>query len=360
MGLRFRRSVKICKGVKVNFGKTGASLSVGTRGFHKTFHTSGKTTTSYGLPGTGLSYVETSSRRSSRRSSGRNNIRSSEIGKQDEIQSNAEIVEEFNDFVNDIRSLHKECATRINWIHLRDCPEPFSKNHAGPNERQAQEIIDNTKPSVFDKILKSTYEKKMEKLYEDLYEAKYADIDLYNRWKTQKDIATKVLNHDVDGYFEAIQEFLPFDSILDYGSDFDVGTDDPEIIEVEFHAKTSKVVPNHVLSLTQTGKLSTKTMTKTMHYDIAQDYICSCTLRVAREVFALLPVDKVVIHAVDTVIDKFDDDQEATVLSVLIHRDELERISFDEIDPSDTLERMHCNMNMKKTQGMKPVERIEF
>ena len=32
MGLRFRRSVKICKGVKVNFSKSGAGLSLGGRG----------------------------------------------------------------------------------------------------------------------------------------------------------------------------------------------------------------------------------------------------------------------------------------------------------------------------------------
>ena len=33
MGFRFRKSVKICKGVKVNFSKSGASLSLGGRGY---------------------------------------------------------------------------------------------------------------------------------------------------------------------------------------------------------------------------------------------------------------------------------------------------------------------------------------
>ena len=60
MGLRFRKSVKICKGVKLNFGKTGASLTVGTKGLHHTVHTSGRKTTSVGIPGTGVSYVSTS------------------------------------------------------------------------------------------------------------------------------------------------------------------------------------------------------------------------------------------------------------------------------------------------------------
>lgn len=55
MGMRFRKSVKICKGVKVNFSKSGASLSLGGRGHGMTFGGSG-THYHVGIPGTGLSY----------------------------------------------------------------------------------------------------------------------------------------------------------------------------------------------------------------------------------------------------------------------------------------------------------------
>ena len=59
MGLRFRKSISIIPGVKLNFGKTGMSVSTGVPGFRKTFHTSGRVTTSVGIPGTGLYYVDT-------------------------------------------------------------------------------------------------------------------------------------------------------------------------------------------------------------------------------------------------------------------------------------------------------------
>ena len=55
MGLRFRKSVKICKGVKVNFSKSGASLSLGGRGHSMNFGKRG-TRATVGIPGTGLSY----------------------------------------------------------------------------------------------------------------------------------------------------------------------------------------------------------------------------------------------------------------------------------------------------------------
>lgn len=57
MGLRFRRSVKIMPGVRVNLGKKGASVSVGRRGANMTMGKNGVRTT-VGLPGTGLSYTK--------------------------------------------------------------------------------------------------------------------------------------------------------------------------------------------------------------------------------------------------------------------------------------------------------------
>lgn len=55
MGMRYRKSVKICKGVKVNLSKSGASLSLGGPGHSVNFGKRG-TRTTVGIPGTGLSY----------------------------------------------------------------------------------------------------------------------------------------------------------------------------------------------------------------------------------------------------------------------------------------------------------------
>ena len=59
MGLRFRKSIKILPGVKLNLGTKSASVSVGKKGMHYTMSTTGRKTVSVGLPGTGLSYVKT-------------------------------------------------------------------------------------------------------------------------------------------------------------------------------------------------------------------------------------------------------------------------------------------------------------
>lgn len=56
MGMRFRKSKKIAPDVRVNLNAKSASISIGPKGFKKTFSTSGRTTTTVGIPGTGLSY----------------------------------------------------------------------------------------------------------------------------------------------------------------------------------------------------------------------------------------------------------------------------------------------------------------
>lgn len=57
MALRFRRSMKIAPGVRVNLTKKGVSARVGPRGAGVTVGTSG-TTVSAGAPGTGLHVSE--------------------------------------------------------------------------------------------------------------------------------------------------------------------------------------------------------------------------------------------------------------------------------------------------------------
>lgn len=60
MGLRFRKSIKIAPGVRVNFGKKSTGVSFGTKGARVSFNSKGRVTRSVGIPGTGLYYQQSS------------------------------------------------------------------------------------------------------------------------------------------------------------------------------------------------------------------------------------------------------------------------------------------------------------
>lgn len=55
MAFRFRKSIRIIPGVRLNFGKTGSSLSLGGKGMTVNVNKKG-TRTTLGVPGTGMSY----------------------------------------------------------------------------------------------------------------------------------------------------------------------------------------------------------------------------------------------------------------------------------------------------------------
>ena len=58
MGLRFRRTVKIAPGIRLNFNKNSVGVSIGPRGAKYTINSSGRRTASVGIPGTGIYYTE--------------------------------------------------------------------------------------------------------------------------------------------------------------------------------------------------------------------------------------------------------------------------------------------------------------
>lgn len=55
---RFRRSVKILPGVRLNFNTKSTSMTFGGKGFTKTVSSTGRVTNTIGIPGTGIHYTE--------------------------------------------------------------------------------------------------------------------------------------------------------------------------------------------------------------------------------------------------------------------------------------------------------------
>lgn len=81
MGLRFRKSVKLGKGMRLNFSKSGVSMSAGGKGHRVTFGRRGVRAT-VGIPGTGISYSTQIGGKSQKRKKSRHSRQSAKsIGK---------------------------------------------------------------------------------------------------------------------------------------------------------------------------------------------------------------------------------------------------------------------------------------
>ena len=72
MGMRFRKSINLGGGTKLNISKSGVGISTGVKGFRVSNNTSGRSRVTASIPGTGISYAkEIGSGSSAHKSSGK-------------------------------------------------------------------------------------------------------------------------------------------------------------------------------------------------------------------------------------------------------------------------------------------------
>ena len=275
MGLRFRKSVTLCKGVKLNFGKTGMSVSIGGKGYHKTINTKGQVTTSVGIPGSGIYYTDTKRLGGNRQANTQRNIQN-QYYNQNTIRESQPIQEyEINDSI----------ASYLN-SQEQNINSEFVKNEViqEPEERtyNETETMGNVTKLISEDEIRNLYLKSDELVdWTELLVSTTAD-DVFmkqDKWIFLKAISHKILSGDIDAYLETIEKMRPVDDLLDYGSQFEFGTDNPKSMEVEFQINQH----NDMLS---DGTNS----------ELYNEYVAACTIRVVRDLFALFPVKYVIIH----------------------------------------------------------------
>lgn len=335
MGLNFRKSISLGHGMKINLSKSGPSFSFGRTGMRQTISATGRSTTTVGIPGTGVYYTKqtnvkkignffkekfgkkknTEEAAAEEAATGKKKLIKTAADSKAATTDEQKTVAEYEAYVEAIQTIHRTCDDTIEWekINTDELPSGYKK---GSEE--------------------------------------------YDNWKNLHEMAAKVLEGDIDTYLEVVEQMKPFDDLLEYGSNFEVGTEDSSQMYVEFNVKSDEVVPTNVYSLLASGKLSEKSMPKTQYNELVQDYVCSTVIRVARDLFALLPIERVVVHAVDSALNPATgNEEEVTILSVAIDKDKLNSINMDRIDPSDALGALDCNMSFSKTNGFKEVSRID-
>jgi hypothetical protein len=154
-----------------------------------------------------------------------------------------------------------------------------------------------------------------------------------------KSLARRILAGEHEAYTEALAEFSPLSEISDLGSSIHFTVHDAKLIECALKVNGTQAIPSEVKTLTTSGKVSVKPMPRGRFHEIYQDYVCGCMLRVVREVFALLPVETLLITAfVDSLDSRTGQTVEVPVLSAAMTRAIVAQLDFDRLDPSDAVE----------------------
>ena len=141
-----------------------------------------------------------------------------------------------------------------------------------------------------------------------------------------------ILSGNVDAYLEVIEKIQPVDDLALYGGDFEFGTDSPTYIEVEFSAKPERFFQDSAAK------------------SMLEEFISAVAVRVARDLLALLPITKVLVHV---------EVSRKTVLSVVFDRNKLRSINFRSTTATDIIKGFPGRIANLSSE-MSNVERMEL
>lgn len=292
------------------------------------------------------------------------------IVKMQEAERSAYEVQVYQNHIDLLLSVHKECGEIYDWAEIEHSEPPAKPKHLNQHEDAAKLNLSSLKIGLSDKLL-GRGDSKKKQLLDAIEDAKKLDEKEYQdaltsyengceELQTAKELSTKILAGDTTAYIEAIQKVDPFSDIKGLGSSYDIKVYNKTMLNATLFVNGESVIPTEIRSLTKGGKLSIKTMPKNKFYDIYQDYVCGSSLRIARELFALLPVDMIIVNAIGSLLNKQTGHLEnKPILSVAIPRKTFGVLNFENLDPSDSLNNFVHNMDFKKSKGFGPVEVLD-
>jgi len=158
-------------------------------------------------------------------------------------------------------------------------------------------------------------------------------------WQKFENLSRRVLAGELKAYAEVLKDYSPFAEISGLGSSVRVTVHNAELLGCVLKIKGVQVIPEEVKTLTVAGRVSIKPMPRSRFHELYQDYICACLLRVARELFALLPVETVLATAsADSLDPRTGQPVAQPVLSAAIKRAVMAGLQFQRLDPSHAME----------------------
>mgnify|MGYP003601152392 CR=1 FL=1 len=320
-----------------------------------------------------LRSMQASARKSERNSQRRQRElekRQALFSKMEALEQAAYEVDVYDNQIEVLLSVHKECGDEIDWSSFINRAEPVQPQLADNFEVEAKQIELAYRPNFFARVFKQE-SKQRQRLVDAVEIARRKDKDHFVQlsrdwhsehrdWQEEYSLATRIIAGEHQAKIDAIKLIAPFSDISHLGTSIIFSIGSTGIIEATLSVHGSSVIPTEVKSLLQSGKLSTKKMAVGKYNELLQDYVCSCVMRVGRELLALLPDKIVVVTAVDALLNSATGHvEELPVLSVVFSRQTMKRLNLDSLDPSDAMKNFIHNMAFKKTTGFSPVLRVE-
>lgn len=327
MGIRFNKSVKICKGVKLNLSKSGVSLSLGVKGATVNVGKKGARAT-VGIPGTGVSYTTSLNKLLGGLVKNFTGGREPELQMQLKDDGKVGVFDENGREITDAATLRKVRAT-----------DEYKQEKA----RLEQEHKEN--------------------LQQQFEEAQQEAARLINpHWQApaiaaQGRFARLSDDEDEAAVEQAIAEWigeceLPVDINVDYQFNADTGE-----LFVDMDLPEIEDLPAAELVQMASGQIKEKAKTQTKLRQEYANLVHSLALFVAAGMMSLSPaIDVVVLSAYTQRRDANGDVNNDYILSAKFDRDTLSKAKFRTLDPIGFCTKFESRVKLTSTMQFKVIE----
>lgn len=282
-------------------------------------------------------------------------------------QNAATEAEEYANYVAMLISIHTDCSEPWNWHAVTMSRPPDEPARYNPAETAARAARQAHSPSFFDKMFggakqqRARLEEAVQRgiaLDQQNYEAAMQNYHTrLSQWNYQIKLAPGVMSLVPDACRAALQYVGAFDELDDFGTHVTLDAITQDAATFGCAIEDQEIVPKEEIKLTASGKLSTKDMAAGKYWALYQDHVASCSLRIAREVYAIIPIERVIVNVKVTRLDPSTGHMvRPTILAVHFTRRTLTQLNFAAIDPSESLKNFPHRMKFKKTTGFDPVE----
>jgi hypothetical protein len=267
-------------------------------------------------------------------------------------------VETYEKRVELLRSVHKEQGEVWDWPAVAASLPPPRPQKNSFHEQKANQRFIVLQPEKKE-AAQFMLEQARSQDEQDFQAAMQSYSEQMAEWEKLKNMARRILAGEHRAYTEALVEFNPFADISDLGSSINFTVHTAKLVECVLKVSGKQIIPAEVKTLTASEKVSVKPMPKGLFHDIYLDYLCGCVLRVAREIFALLPVDTVLVTAAaDSLDSRTGQTVEQPVLSVALPRADVALLNFDQLVPADAMEVFQFRGDFKtsrKSEAFQPI-----
>lgn len=393
MSLRFRKSIKILPGVRVNIGLKGASLNVGPRGASVSIGKQGAYTNAL-IPGTGISFRE----KVSNNSRSERALTQQRLTEQNQTTTQSVVLDLLYDGTIIYRDkygnfLDKKLITQIwqqqsygvrNWLENEtdkinnmdlittihyDMPKPYNEpeleelefDEEKPNEPKRIEV---KKPSFFKSLffssVKQKYQENIEKAEQDfINESKKYQNKLQHELKANFSNLIKTDIDTMSEYLEKVLQGLDWarETLVSYDINSSLNT-----VCIDINLPEIEDIPQKIATIASTGKkLNIKNKTEKQLRLEYSTHIHAIALRVAAYTFATLPsIDIVLISGYSQRVDKATAQiNDEYLYSVKFNKSTFSKLNFEKIeliDPIKAFDNFECIRKMTATGIFKEIE----